>query len=654
MARTRDNVAVSMGAADDHGYEESNTSGMTLLVVIFSLVFVAVFGGALVGGIVSGDPEGTFFTIIIVTSTLAIAVAVIFGIRKVYCKKSKHNDADQKHDLRGTFTRSEEENQHDGEDPEYDRHYEERYESRPTPVNARINEIKAGHCDMSALSPTTLEMETDERTTPGKRSGRTPRRRESSGRGAFNFANVSVGSERRDGPRREDPPESDAPSYTESYNQRLMDPPTGPIDSDHCLEEEERDDNEDEEEVVDVISSASHHTRMLSSSSSSSHHTSTARYLVDEDNLVDEDSLDEFGGEEVKPEKSPPKRDVSITRLRHVIMPFPISHLSFLDSQVPPPPPPPPPPPRTEHPLSAHLSMPKRSKPPATMSEAGSAVGSIFLKPFAAVFGKKRAASEAGVSETGAYQKGSEAGSGYNADGPKASGDNLKKSKGSEAGVSSKTLMGANRPPKPGRKPSSSQSDVGESKNLETINAGAPASRGRPGYETEIGRYAPTTPTGSTFSRGAPSEFRSTAGSSVFSAGVASSTFDPQVHQAALKRLQRNSEIIGAQRVNDDPEVFFEEDDEESDVETGNAYDVFAPPGPIGIVVDTTQAGPIVHSLKKSSPMQGLINPGDLILALDDNDVRRMDAATLTKLMAKKSRQSERKFTLMSLEDYEP
>jgi C-terminal processing protease CtpA/Prc len=106
--------------------------------------------------------------------------------------------------------------------------------------------------------------------------------------------------------------------------------------------------------------------------------------------------------------------------------------------------------------------------------------------------------------------------------------------------------------------------------------------------------------------------------------------------------------------VNDDPEVFFEEDDEESDVETGNAYDVFAPPGPIGIVVDTTQAGPIVHSLKKSSPMQGLINPGDLILALDDNDVRRMDAATLTKLMAKKSRQSERKFTLMSLEDYEP
>jgi hypothetical protein len=673
-----------MGAADDHEYEESKTSGMTLLVVIFSLVFVAVFGGALVGGIVSGDPDGTFFTVIIVTSTLAITVAVIFGIRKVYCKKRKHRDMDQKVDLRGTFTRSEEENHHYDEDPEYNGHYEKRYEARPTPVNARINEIKAGSVagDMSALSPTTLEMETDQRTTPGKRSGRTPRR-ESSGRRPFDFANVSVGSERRNGPRREDPPESSDASYAESFTQRLMDPPTGPIDADHYLEEEERNDNEDEEEeVADPISSSSHHRRRLSSSS---HHTSTSRYLVDEDNY------DEFGGEEVKP-KSPakkesskrqtPKHDVSISRLRYVIMPSPSSHLSFLDSQVPPPPPPPPP--STEPPSSTSLSMSSHSKVPATpMSEAGSVVSSIFLKPFSAVFGKRKAASEASFSDASAYQKGSEAGSGYNTNGPKLSGEKSKKSSGSEVGVSSKTPMGAgekskksngsevgvssktpmgaNRPPKPGRNSSVSQSDVGESKNLETINAGNPAStkRGRSGYETEIGRYAPATPTGSTFSRGAasstaPSEFRSTAGSSVFSAGVASSTFDPQVHQAALTRLQRNSAIIGAQRVNDDPEVFFEEDDEESDFGTGTAYDVFAPPGPIGIVVDTTQAGPIVHSLKKSSPMQGLISPGDLILALDGKDVRRMNAATLTKLMAKRSRQSERKFTLMPLEDYVP
>jgi hypothetical protein len=78
----------------------------------------------------------------------------------------------------------------------------------------------------------------------------------------------------------------------------------------------------------------------------------------------------------------------------------------------------------------------------------------------------------------------------------------------------------------------------------------------------------------------------------------------------------------------------------------------FAPPGPIGIVVDTIDKGCIVHSLKKTSPMQGLINPGDLIVALDDFDVREMDAASLTKLMAKKSQQKERKFTLIPAEEY--
>ena len=79
-----------------------------------------------------------------------------------------------------------------------------------------------------------------------------------------------------------------------------------------------------------------------------------------------------------------------------------------------------------------------------------------------------------------------------------------------------------------------------------------------------------------------------------------------------------------------------------------DAYDVFAPPGPIGIVVDTSKEGPAVHSLKSTSPMLGLINAGDLIVALDGEDTRNMTAASLTRLMAKKSRQKERKITLVS------
>ena len=83
----------------------------------------------------------------------------------------------------------------------------------------------------------------------------------------------------------------------------------------------------------------------------------------------------------------------------------------------------------------------------------------------------------------------------------------------------------------------------------------------------------------------------------------------------------------------------------------GGLYDVFAPPGPIGIVVDTTKDGPAVHSLKRTSPMLGLINAGDLIIALDDVDTRGMTAATLTQLMARKAAQKERKITLLSIDN---
>jgi hypothetical protein len=79
-------------------------------------------------------------------------------------------------------------------------------------------------------------------------------------------------------------------------------------------------------------------------------------------------------------------------------------------------------------------------------------------------------------------------------------------------------------------------------------------------------------------------------------------------------------------------------------------YDVYAPSGPIGIVVDTSISGPSVHSLKSNSPMLGLITAGDLIIALDNEDTRGLSAAELTRLMAKKSRQRERKITLYSVD----
>ena len=87
-------------------------------------------------------------------------------------------------------------------------------------------------------------------------------------------------------------------------------------------------------------------------------------------------------------------------------------------------------------------------------------------------------------------------------------------------------------------------------------------------------------------------------------------------------------------------------------IDTENWYGAYAPSGPIGIVVDTSKEGPLVHSLKSTSPMMGLISPGDLIVALDGEDTRKMLAAALTRLMAKKSRQKERKITLYSKDGF--
>ena len=119
-----------------------------------------------------------------------------------------------------------------------------------------------------------------------------------------------------------------------------------------------------------------------------------------------------------------------------------------------------------------------------------------------------------------------------------------------------------------------------------------------------------------------------------------SSTFNEEAHEKALSHARDNRSSLGADQ--SDMPLYYEDKEEQG------RYDVYAPSGPIGIVVDTTEKGCVVHSLKKTSSMKGLIKPGDLIIALDDANVRDMDAATLTRLMAKKSRQVERKFTLIA------
>jgi len=64
-----------------------------------------------------------------------------------------------------------------------------------------------------------------------------------------------------------------------------------------------------------------------------------------------------------------------------------------------------------------------------------------------------------------------------------------------------------------------------------------------------------------------------------------------------------------------------------------------APSGKLGIVIDTTVEGPVVHNVNEGSRLQGEIFPGDVIIAIDDVDTRAMSASAITALMVKTANQ---------------
>ena len=311
MTGKRSTTAASMRPLPGSVYEEPKQAGFTLLIVVFSLLFVMVFGGALVGGIVSGDAHNIFFSIIIVCSAVGLGLASIAGTIYI-CRMSKR-EREKGGDIQGTFAQSDDD-QFYQEDPEYDAGYPlDRYELRDTPVEARIKEIKATRDvgDMSALSPNTHEMDhySDVRhirkyadrqhsRRHGGRSGRrTPGRDRSGGRGLFDFSSIASSRQGRAMPRREDPPESfDEPFYNHEFPSR---DPDG-----HLVHVDE---NADLESVANEMKDEA-----SSSPSTRSKHSSSTRYEVevdDEENQINPSNSTESDVDDLVEEgrKSPEK-----------------------------------------------------------------------------------------------------------------------------------------------------------------------------------------------------------------------------------------------------------------------------------------------------------------------------------------------------------
>lgn len=80
---------------------------------------------------------------------------------------------------------------------------------------------------------------------------------------------------------------------------------------------------------------------------------------------------------------------------------------------------------------------------------------------------------------------------------------------------------------------------------------------------------------------------------------------------------------------------------------------VIAPEGKLGIVVATSpQGGPAyVSELREESPLLGKVHLGDKIIAIDDDDVQQLSPIELSQLIARKSKNPQRKFTIIRGED---
>jgi len=98
-----------------------------------------------------------------------------------------------------------------------------------------------------------------------------------------------------------------------------------------------------------------------------------------------------------------------------------------------------------------------------------------------------------------------------------------------------------------------------------------------------------------------------------------------------------------------------EPDEPEAPATREELIHVFAPPGKLGVVIDTPSDGAsFVHAVKPTSIIADRIKVGDKLVAVDDEDVRSLSAINVSKLIGKKSSQPTRKLTVLRTISAEP
>lgn len=69
---------------------------------------------------------------------------------------------------------------------------------------------------------------------------------------------------------------------------------------------------------------------------------------------------------------------------------------------------------------------------------------------------------------------------------------------------------------------------------------------------------------------------------------------------------------------------------------TSRKEHIYAPPGKVGVAIDVINGQPTVHKIRSGSPLEGLLQHGDIILSIDDVETSNMSAADVTHLMVRR------------------
>jgi C-terminal processing protease CtpA/Prc len=139
---------------------------------------------------------------------------------------------------------------------------------------------------------------------------------------------------------------------------------------------------------------------------------------------------------------------------------------------------------------------------------------------------------------------------------------------------------------------------------------------------------------------------------------VASSSEGASQRRKSLKRSRTTAKSYNnGRRVNDSsltpiPENPLSPHSSVSSSSPTVVLNILAPPGKLGVIVDTPPQGGCAYvvEIRSSCPIREEIQLDDRIIAVDDKDVQRMSATSICKLLERKSRNAQRKITVLRRE----